>query len=361
MAWTVPQYSKAQVDKAGRVTMDGNCSIDDFLRSWDIINNWRSSHSFPLNTFQTTLRNKGRKIDADCLVAQRIKRMSSIHLKLDRFKGLRLSQMQDIGGCRIVLRDIDAVTQMYDTYRKGDLKHTLVRADDYLVRPQQSGYRGVHLIYRYYSDKSTVYNGLLIEVQVRSQFQHAWATAVETVGTFLNQSLKSSLGEAEWLRFFALMGSAIAFSEGTAPVADTPVNRDELIDELRHIVNRLDVINRLEIYGNALQFFQEQDQGSNQYFILVLDPVERKVTVRGYTRGMLEQAQSDYLESEKLVANTPSDAVLVSVDSVAALQRAYPNYFLDTRVFISLLRDALAEKPLTVEDAADLAPETPED
>ena len=36
------------------------------------------------------------------------------------------------------------------------------------------------------------------------------------------------------------------------------------------------------------------------------------------------------------------DAVLVSVDSLAALEKAYPNYFADTRVFLELLRQTLA-------------------
>jgi hypothetical protein len=36
-----------------------------------------------------------------------------------------------------------------------------------------------------------------------------------------------------------------------------------------------------------------------------------------------------------------SDAVLVSVDSIDALRRAYPNYFLDTELFIDALNRAL--------------------
>jgi hypothetical protein len=39
-----------------------------------------------------------------------------------------------------------------------------------------------------------IYNDLKIEMQLRSQYQHAWATAVETVGTFIGQALKSSIG-----------------------------------------------------------------------------------------------------------------------------------------------------------------------
>ena len=162
-------------------------------------------------------------------------------------------------------------------YRKSDIKHNLARTDDYLAAPQISGYRGVHLIYQYFSDKSTRYNQLKIEIQIRSQFQHAWATAVETVGTFLNQSLKSSIGEQEWLRFFALMGTAIAFAEETAPVANTPSNETQLIKDLSRIAAELDVVNRLEVYGNALQFFQSQHPGEQQYFLLTLDPVARQV------------------------------------------------------------------------------------
>lgn len=358
MAWVTPQFSRGKVDKAGASLIAGIQTVqdlDDYFAALEVISNWRSSHSFPLNTFQTTLRRKGRKIDPDALVAQRIKRLSSISLKLKRFPGLRLSQMQDIGGCRIVLKDVKSVQKMVDTYRKSDIKHALARVDDYLATPQPSGYRGIHMIYKYFSDKNNAFNDLKIEIQIRSQFQHAWATAVETVGTFLSQSLKSSLGEADWLRFFQLMGTAIAFAEGTAPVEGTPKNYAELVDELAQLSAELDVMNKLEVYGNALQFFQEQ-QAQGQFFLLTLDPLEQRVTVRAYTREQLPQAQAAYLEVEKLVSDTASDAVLVSVDSVAALQKAYPNYFLDTRVFIGLLRDTLEKKPLTVDKAKDIKP-----
>jgi ppGpp synthetase/RelA/SpoT-type nucleotidyltranferase len=355
MAWITPKYSKGRVDRAGKVLAGDRVSWEEYSEALEVLSNWRSSHSFPLNTFQNALRKMGRRVDAECLVAQRVKRLSSIAAKLDRYPGLRLSQMQDIGGCRIVVRDIDAVRQVADLYRKSGIKHVLARRDDYLAHPQASGYRGVHLIYRYFSDKNGHYNGLQIEIQIRSQFQHAWATAVETVGTFLRQSLKSSIGEAEWLRFFALMGTAIAFAEGTEPVPDTPADSATLVAELEEISARLDVMNRLQVYGSALDLFQAQG-AEGEYFLLMLDPVKQSVSVRGYTRGQLAAAQAQYLELEKSVADTPADAVLVSVDSVAALQRAYPNYFLDTRVFMGLLRDTLERKPMVVEETSTLKP-----
>jgi hypothetical protein len=39
------------------------------------------------------------------------------------------------------------------------------------------------------------------------------------------------------------------------------------------------------------------------------------------------------------------------------LQRAYPNYFLDTRVFIGIVRDAIEAKPLVIEEAITIEPD----
>jgi len=56
MAWAAPKYSRAQVDAAGRDFITTNVEIEKLIHSWEVINNWRSSHSLPLNTFQTALR-----------------------------------------------------------------------------------------------------------------------------------------------------------------------------------------------------------------------------------------------------------------------------------------------------------------
>ena len=71
-----------------------------------------------------------------------------------------------------------------------------------------------------------------IEIQLRSRLQHAWTAAVETMGTASGQALKSSEGDEGWLRFFVLMASEIAFSEGFPLVPDTPDDRDGLRREL---------------------------------------------------------------------------------------------------------------------------------
>ncbi|HEX8366514.1 MAG TPA: RelA/SpoT domain-containing protein [Allosphingosinicella sp.] len=343
--WAKPEFSKKQVNLAGKILVSPEeYPEDDYAWALGVISNFRSIHGHPLNTFQTTLRIKGRHVDKNIIVAQRVKRLSSIHLKLSRFNTMTLSQMQDIGGCRAVVTSVDEVNALVQSYIKSDLKHKLHTHDDYMLNPKPTGYRGVHLIYRYYSDKIDTYNSLKIEMQFRSQYQHAWATAVEIVGIFTKQALKSSQGEEDWLRFFSLMGGAIAAIEGTQPVPGVPEDPESLRNELNDAADRLDAVNRLRTYGTAPQILEQPQAKGNHFFLLELDAAEMKLNIRGYKAQDLEDASDDYLEAEKRFAQEAAggDAVLVSVESLAALRRAYPNYYLDTDMFVGLVEDVLS-------------------
>ena len=349
MAWTTLRFDRGQVNAAARKLVAFQVSegfdfelFREYNEALPIINNWRSSHSFPLNTFRVNLDRTARRIDSSCLTAQRIKRLSSITDKLVRFPQMKLSQMQDIGGCRAIVGSMEQLSELVSAYKKSQVKHSIISTDDYGASPRLSGYRGVHLVWRYRSDKSRAYNDLKIEMQLRTALQHAWATAVETVGRFLQQALKSSIGDQPWLRFFELMGTVIAFREGANPVPNTPTDWQELCSEVRRYASDLDVLNRLPAFGEALQILEQPDVERADYFLLQIEPGEHRVTVAGFKTNQLEVAASQYLEIEKTIEKGgDKDAVLVSVDSVSALRRAYPNYFADTHVFIGLVREVL--------------------
>ncbi len=337
--WVVRQYSKTRVDKAGRALVEGTESDADL----EVINNWRSSHSFPLNTFQMTLRRKASHVDVDADVAQRLKRLSSIRQKLGKTT-MKLSQMQDIGGCRAVVSSAARVRALRDRYLSSEIRHDFVDEDDYIQEPRKSGYRSVHLIYRYLSDKKAKesYNGLQIEIQLRSRLQHAWATAVETVDTFTEQALKSSEGDERWLRFFALMGSALAIRERTPTVEGTPASDEDLRAELRAVADELNVLGKLASYHVALEMTDEASGSKTNYFLVELQPSVNRVSVTKFAKREVERATEEYLKSEKALAGeSGSQAVLVSVESIEALKRAYPNYFLDTRRFIEAVKLAI--------------------
>jgi hypothetical protein len=343
--WVHPIYARDVVNRAASVLVAPDSGV--YENDFDIISNWRAAHSFPLNTFKIGLLKRARLIDEKSIVAQRLKRLSSIAFKLHRFPDMKLTQMQDIAGCRAILGTVGDVRGLAAAYKRSDIKHKLVHEDDYIETPKDSGYRSHHLIYRYYSDRSEVYNGLKVEIQIRTALQHAWATAVETVGTFIQQALKSSQGEGEWLRFFALMATVLAFREGTAPVPVTPTDRRELRDELRHLKEKLDVSGHLLAYTAALR--NPEIVGvykDSHYFLLELDPKEKRIKVTGYKSEDLTRASSDYTTIEKAAIEGKSglDAVLVSVESVKALKQAYPNYFLDTHRFLDAVEIATRER-----------------
>jgi hypothetical protein len=180
-------------------------------------------------------------------------------------------------------------------------------------------------------------------MQIRTEVQHIWATAVETVGSFLTQALKSSLGQDIWLRFFALMGSATAMREQTAIVGGTPNDTQELLAELKRTADEIQVEPRLRAYGAALRTIGTDDAGDARFYLLELDTSQQTVSIKPFKGTEIEKANSEYLRIEKTIAgHTEKEAVLVSVYSFAALRNAYPSFFMDTGKFLTLLSETFA-------------------
>lgn len=345
MAWGIPEYKIEEYNIAGKILRGDirrEMTSDD---AFQIINNWRSSHYHPLNTFQLRVRRKAQEIDSNCLVAQRIKRLASIKHKLERFPEMKLTQIQDIGGCRAIVSTIDDLNKLADIFLSKDpkrssrgIKHKLVSQKNYVLKPKESGYRGIHLIFRYFSDKVKVYDGLKIEIQLRTYLQHSWATAVETVGTFTNQALKSSMGQPEWLRFFTLASTSMAMIENSPLVPGVDLAPDEVIKELKALYKSLNVEKTLSAYSGAMNIIETQITGNSKFYLLELDIDSQSVRLATFKQNEFEKASAMYLEWERRISeNSSANAVLVSADSMTALKKAYPNYFVDTDSFLKSL------------------------
>ena len=317
----------------------------DRARARAIVGDWRAQHRTPLVDVRTLLYQRMRRAAADGFVAQRLKRLSSVEAKLRRFPNMRLSRMQDIGGCRAVVSSVGEVEALDRLCREGRQAHELSAARDYLTKPKEDGYRGVHLVYRFRSPTAerSVWNGLRIEIQIRSVLQHAWATAVETVDVLRETRLKvGGPGNGDWKRFFALMGTVHAFEEGLAPVPETPVALAAVRSEVRELADRLGA--RDVLIGLA-GIIEEVAKGSG-WALLRLDASARQVTGWRYSTSRFEQAQRDYLRLEEENEGNPAIQVcFVSTDSAETLRRAYPNYFLDVRLFVESLRLFLGSSP----------------
>ncbi|GBF44636.1 RelA/SpoT domain protein [Leptospira ellinghausenii] len=339
MTWTSSKYSKNQIDKAGEYLKKGLFISPDYEESLEILNNFRTCHGYPINTFNATLRGKLNELNKEYFVSQRLKRIPSIISKLNRISGMRLSRMQDLGGLRAVLKNITEVNKLVKIYRHLPFTHQLINEKDYINNPKESGYKSHHLVYKYCNPRNPAYDGLSLELQIRTKLQHSWATAVETMGTFLDYSLKSSEGPSEWLEYFSLVSSAFSAIEKT-PVIEkhSKIKIDTLQKEVRKETQRLNVIQKLNSYKIAINSISSEAK-KGKYYLVILRPSENIVSIKRYSQSELDIANDDYIKEERMI--TPENlrqVVLVSSSSLSTLKKAYPNYFLDTNEFIKYLR-----------------------
>lgn len=344
MEWTKLKYTKNQINKAGKILVAVNNSQSSYGQAMDVLSNWRSSHSFPLHIFAVRLKHVSKQVDSSALVVRRLKRISSIIKKLRRGQTstMKMSQMQDVGGCRAVLQSVGDVKNLVEKYKKSRIKHGLAKINDYIQSPKRDGYRSVHLVYKYFSDKNENYNGLLIEIQIRTKLQHYWATAVETVDHFTRQAIKSNEGQKDWMDFFKLVSSAFANMEETPIVPETPINKQELREQIRVLARKLKVVKKMNEWTKihrVIEDFEKEKGAKYDFYLLNLDLTTRELSITAYKKSQEELANSEYSKyEERMIKNKEDrDIVLVSAETTRELHRAYPNYFLDTREFVKVL------------------------
>ena len=347
-SWPKPQYSRRRVNAAGDTLITPSSSPEELRSARAVVNNWRAAHSLPLDRVRLELQQRVAEFGENALVAQRLKRLSSINAKLRRFRSMNLARMQDIGGCRAVLPVAEDVLTIAGRYLSESSLHTVVHTDDYIAEPRDSGYRGIHFVSRFQPQcrDEDAFEGMRIEIQLRSRLQHVWATAVETAAIFSGEALKSSVGDDRWLRLFALMASEMAFTEGLPLVPGTPPSRRAVQEELTEISQVADAVARLERYRETLRVLEGHVRnGRAEYFHIIVDPMSddvARVRWNEYAEDEREEAIRAFEEVEAAIEHFPgADTVLVRVASIETLRDAYPSYFADTRVFVDRLKGAI--------------------
>lgn len=338
MEWKSLEYSRSQIISAGNTMKNPAPSSEDCQMALKIIDNWRASHAFPLHIIYCHLRRKYDK--PDFIVAQRLKRLASIVEKLKREHTMSLWNMQDLGGCRVIVPTIADVYEVVENFKSSRVRHILKKDYDYIQQPKSSGYRSYHLVYQYQSDTKETYNrNMLVEIQVRTTLQHLWATALETMGLFTNQALKASYGEKETLRFFALIASLFAMKENMPVVPETPENINDIIAEIKLLNAKHNYLSMLSAIQVAVVRVDEKIGKRAGYYILILNYSTRRLSMKFYKPSQIDEATKQYNQIESTRAENKIDAVLVSVSSFASLRSAYPNYFSDINDFVTLVNE----------------------
>ena len=151
--------------------------------------------------------------------------------------------------------------------------HEFRADDDYISRPKSDGYRSHHLKLNFNGTRTQNHNGRRIEIQVRTRLRHSWATAVEAVGMFRGEHLKSHQGSDAWLRLFTLMSAEFALSEG-CPVPPNVPDQATRILEIKALDKELKAIDTLENLSQAVRWTEEYVQPDDvvpKYYLIRYD------------------------------------------------------------------------------------------
>lgn len=212
----MPPLTKSQIDKLGRrLTADG--SDIDRQTFYD----YRAQFGSALEAVKGQLETlfPGTK------PVGRLKTLDSVVAKIQR-EHTRLSTMQDIAGCRIV---IPGVKDQYEAVAKIRAAFPTTRVHDLLASPHH-GYRAMHVIGR-------SPGGLAVEIQVRTQLQDQWAQLSEKLADRYGIELKYGGGPQDKravLVYFSRLGGAIEAYIATAQyyVENTQLFEEELAELL---------------------------------------------------------------------------------------------------------------------------------
>ena len=203
--------SKSAVDRAGVALREW---WDDFPAGElppdpvDLLFAFRAEFQTPMKKVTVGVR---QFVAAECdpgaeiTVGQRLKRAPQIVAKLSRHPKMKLSRMQDIGGCRAILQggpdEVQRVAARIE--RNWLIKH---QKHYTLEDPAPSGYRALHVVVER--------DGRLIEIQLRTPSQHEWAEAIERTDKRLGRfDLKSGRGPRVLLEYFRLAADGLAMEE----------------------------------------------------------------------------------------------------------------------------------------------------
>lgn len=343
-----PEYSKKAVVRAG-VALSGTLQhhpekFDEYVRLFRIAHDWRSSHMPPLDRITRELQANIRKTNVPAVIGARVKRMWSIRRKLAR-STTTLVQMQDIGGCRAIVPSMGDLNKLVAHYREGGSRHDLRGDTSYVTAPKPDGYRSHHIVLGYSAPNfaTEALNGRRIEVQIRTQLQHAWATAVEAVGLYTKQNLKGGEGSKDWLKLFMLLSAEFAEAEGVGAALGSRA-KSRRRQQIAALDKKLNAVDRLRHLNRAFRI-SENYVTESKYFLIRYDFDNHTVVVSGY--DTMRAGNDEYSVQER--GNVESNAVLVEVARVEDLRVAYPNYFFDVSLFVRNFRNILANIPMVLQ------------
>jgi ppGpp synthetase/RelA/SpoT-type nucleotidyltranferase len=324
--------TKGEINRIGDTIRAESQSISD--ATLNNLQSFRTSHKSTLSSVFNLLCKFSRTINKSAIITYRIKRFESIIRKLHRYPDMQLSRKWDIGGCRCIF---DNNYQVYKLKRliERDPNLRIKKIYDYIESPQKEGYRSLHLFVEIPESSIT------IEVQIRNQNDHNWATLVEITDLLLNVKLKEYGDNSELLLFHKLLSEKETLSADQKKIIADTIHRYKYFQKLSSVFSKNYIQVRkkwLVIEGNGLKYF------------LIETKIDEIPKITGFAN--FTEAEEKYFDVYKTNHNANIVLTHLAVANYHHISVAYSNYILTFHSFLGdfyqILENLIYDSMLTL-------------
>jgi putative GTP pyrophosphokinase len=213
----VGSLSKTQVDQLGDRLRKGKIAEGDFRELDAYRRSFAESYEETVAIVRnaTQLEPTGRPAKSTISIIEKLRRET-----------IRLSQMQDIAGCRLVVPNVLVQDQVVERLKSALPKAVVV---DRRKKPS-FGYRAVHII-------ATARNKP-IEIQIRTELQHVWAQMSEKLADVVDPAVKYGGGDSDTQDILTRFSNIIASFEDKESLASAVELLDGLGEFLKYAIEK---------------------------------------------------------------------------------------------------------------------------
>jgi len=340
--------SKGQINRSGQaLAAKWPCPRSDL--DFAIVDKYRRSHADSLNFTYELLENTCKQVVGEgYITSQRLKRMPTILDKIKTGALEDLSSMQDLGGCRAILPDIQAVREVYAKLLDiAPISFTgpAKGLKDYITTPKAVGYRSMHMVViaeHIEDDGAKVTRP--VEIQCRTRLMHLWATAVEAydlINGSKDRTKRALTPETPAANFFMWASAALCKIENSPAPANSSEDCAVIVNALRTEESRL-ILNKLESAADAAVGIAQAKRKVGRNGLVL-------VWLKRNSAGKLDRHVEDFFSTEEALAlNRLVDeesrgdndaAVLIRLQDVEQAGEALLGYYMNTLEFRKLLED----------------------
>lgn len=229
------EFSKSQIDRLGDRLRKGEITDEDLRILDEYRESFTKAYKVVINSLRAELASEpaGRPAKSTTSIVDKLARES-----------IRLSQIQDIAGCRLIVADIFGQETTLTKLRQVFERSTVI---DRRKIPSH-GYRAVHIV----ADVS----GKLIEIQIRTQLQQLWAELCENFADAIDPAIKYGSGDPDILDMLSNASQNIAKYESLlTEIAGSTDERNatafldgkQVLEKLYHLLNDMkNLIDRIK-------------------------------------------------------------------------------------------------------------------